>query len=196
MGLIEIYAFDEHGRRLKPKRNADVKCHSCGVKQADCPKGLPGTRCCADCWHPQVMKVRSRPNPGTPIVSDDLTDAQIERAERAHAESKREAALKRLTDDERAVWDLKQERVPKKQTRQVAPDELDRACDQGWQIDHGVAYQVEGMFTVTREVFVRMSYEQIAQKLGITTRQVHRRVVSIRRKLAGGGDEQGESDNG
>jgi site-specific DNA-methyltransferase (adenine-specific) len=42
-------------------RNADVKCRGCRVKQANCPNGN-GERCCAECWHPQVMRAKPRPD--------------------------------------------------------------------------------------------------------------------------------------
>jgi RNA polymerase sigma factor (sigma-70 family) len=179
---IELYAFDQRGRKIEAtKRNADVRCHSCGVKQANCPNGAPGTRCCADCWHPQVMKVRARADPGVDISSPDPVRAEIEqeRAEQAHKQAKREAALATLTPEERAVFELRKERVSRKQTREVPREDLERALDQGWQLDH----QENGMAIVTREVFMRPSYDQVAKQLGLTARQVHRRIASANEKL-------------
>lgn len=125
------------------------------------------------------MKVKSRANSGVDIESLEPTPEEIERAEREHAKTKRDRALDSLTLEERAVFELKQEQVSKTQTREIAVDELDRAIEQGWNIDH----QVSDTLIVTREVFVRMSYEQIGHRLGLTARQVHRRIVSLREKL-------------
>lgn len=178
---VDLYAFDENGRRLQPKKQRDVRCHSCGVKQENCPRGKPGEHCCKDCFHPPIVKVRSRPNPGTDILPAEPTPEEIERAEASHRKSKREKVLANLSPDELAVFELRKERVSRTQTRRIALEELERAIDQGWDLDH----QESGEVIVTREVFMRPSYEQVGQKLGLTARQVHSRVVSIREKLKG-----------
>lgn len=64
-------------------------------------------------------------------------------------------------------------------TRDIAVQELVDALEKGWELER----HANGVATVSREVFVRLSYEEMGQRLGLTARQVHRRVAAANKKL-------------
>jgi hypothetical protein len=127
--------------------NADVECRSCRVKQANCPN-RNGKRCCAECWHPQVMRAKPRSSP--PIIglpSPELTDAEEERIERVHRAAKAEKRFARLTPGEREVIRLQAEGVPQECTREIPVEELQEAMDRGWEL----VAQVNGVAIVKNQ---------------------------------------------
>ena len=179
----ELYGFDSKGRRIKSMRNADVKCRSCRVKQRDCPSG-DGKSCCAECWHPQVMRAKSGSSP--PIMdvipearANELTEQELDRAARTARRAKFEQAMATLTPEERSVLELKAERVSRIDTREVVLQELVDAREKGWEL---VSHS-NGIATVTGEVFVKLDYDEMGKRLGLTARQVHRRMAAANRKL-------------
>jgi RNA polymerase sigma factor (sigma-70 family) len=104
---------------------------------------------------------------------------QEERVERAHRAAKAQEKMAQLTPGEREVIRLQAEGVPTERTREIPVEERQDAMDKGWDL----VAQVNGVAIVKNEVRVRLTYEQIGQRLGLTARQVHRRLVSAKEKL-------------
>lgn len=87
----------------------------------------------------------------------------------------------RLTPEERAVLNLQNRQQVVERERVIGITDLGEHLDQGWSL---VRVGGAGIATVSREfVEATLTYGEIGARLGISARQVHRRVVSAHRKM-------------
>lgn len=119
-----------------------------------------------------VMHVRETP-PHALSHAHDETDERMEQQGRAQHE------LDKLTAEERAVLELQAKRWMIEQECEVENDHVQQLLDEGWCF----VRHHEGKVVLKGDFPMHMTYEDIGQRLGLSARQVHRRVVSAHRKL-------------
>jgi hypothetical protein len=86
-----------------------------------------------------------------------------------------------VTDEEREVWRLLHEQGGQREVKRAIPSsQLDAAYAAGWLFVKSLR---RGRVQVVKSFAKTLSYEQIAERVGLTTRQVHSRVVSANKKL-------------
>jgi hypothetical protein len=92
--------------------------------------------------------------------------------------------LARLTPLEEQVLELQERKHAITRQRHIAPAELEHHLDEGW--DFVRRDEETNEVTVVREFMdVKHTYDEIAERLGLSVRQVERISVRARRKLRG-----------
>jgi len=165
-----LYASNDAGA---PVREEGLeRCVQCDMPNDKCKRSF--SSCCDGCWHPGRIKLRE-----TPPHALSRPDAVREIEHRQELEHR----LSKLTDEERAVLELHGQGEYRVVEVRYTLEEVEACRDDIHTLKIGELDR--GFRTVTRRLRMKLTYEEIGERLHLSARQVHRRLSSANAKLRG-----------